>query len=176
MAAHTVWIGSIDSLLTSLYSEDNKDGTTTLKFPELNETYTFQGMAQAPVRRDLTELQKRAKSQCWSNNDLNHQGVDRGIQAFRDLFNQNPGKQGYLGTRYDIAYFGYNFDGVYTYFCYNDNSPFATGDGYDQADLTYAVITMDRECGAYKPGYYPWNSPSLWGKCDSGTRVCVHGV
>ena len=74
---------------------------------------------------------------------------------------------------FNIPYFGYNFDCVYVYFCYNDKGGYAKGDNCDIVDLNYTVLKMDQKCGSYKPGYFQWDSPSLWGKFASGTNVCL---
>lgn len=155
----------------------NEDGTTTLTFANLNETYTFNAKSVPTVRRDASnEIEKRApfgRTDCWRFQTLSRSGVDKGIRAFRDLFNSKPNERGYLGREWLIQYFGYNFDGVYVYFCVNTRDWWS--DSFEVADLDHGSYWMDQDCGPYSAGYYQWDSPSLFGKALSGSDVCAGG-
>lgn len=148
----------------------NDDGTTTLNFTERNEVFTFKPRRE-PAKTAVRGVEARdtppfGHNDCWGN-ELDHDGVDQGFQNFRGLWS---GAKMELGSAVGRFYRGYNNNGVYVYFCYNAPKGYDT---FGDEDLDFASYWMDSECGPYTDGFYQWDSPSLFGKCTSGTEVCL---
>ena len=157
------------------FNHDN--GTNTLIFHKTGQEINFMPRAPtaSPAKADV--LSKRSGAACWSAlAKLPTAGTDTAIQEWRDTTSEDlvyvgNGGSG-CGDNPDFPpYFGYNSGGVYVYFCFNSNDQ--AHDSADFNDVQFATLQMDQSCGAYVPGYYQWDSPSLFGKCASGTSVCV---
>lgn len=155
---------------------NHANGTNTLVFHEIGQEINFMPRAAITNSDDAGVLSKRFGSDCWTIfPNLPKAGTDDAIQQWRDATQQElvyVGNGGGCGQNPDFApYYGYNSGGVYVYFCYNSNAPLH--DSCDFNDVQFATLNMDQTCGPYVPGFYQWDSPSLFGKCASGTRVCL---
>jgi hypothetical protein len=164
------------------YDVNHVNGSNTLTFVNTDESFSFMPWNPAPTyvpkpnptktlleRSQPSEKAPVGHSDCWNFGELNHSGVDQGINDFRaELEDSDLG----LGIPDGYSYFGYNEGGVFVSFCTNTNDSGYT-DFFCTVDLNFATYWRDQDCGAYQPGYYEWDSPSLFGKCQSGTPVCL---
>ncbi|KAH7309052.1 hypothetical protein B0I35DRAFT_441300 [Stachybotrys elegans] len=148
---------------------NNADGTNTLIFRDLNQTFTF--VPRPALVDESPQIEKRqSESDCWNYDKLNVAGVDDAIRQLREYI-------GYYGvlvvgnTWGNPAYFGFNSGGVYAYFCWNTDMPLEAN--VNMRALDRYTSWMDRDCGPYMPGYSPRDSWILFGKCKSGTPVCL---
>ncbi|KFY12100.1 hypothetical protein V492_04095 [Pseudogymnoascus sp. VKM F-4246] len=163
----TQWSG-FESLPEGIYSGINHpDGSTTITSLDSGEIYDF-SLSAAPTqqtRRSDYAISRRGTS-CWGD-DLDHQGVDRGVDALK-LWAGN-GRDLFSGSVPN--YVGANVNGVYVYYCINQ----ANSQGnLNTEDINVALQNMDQYCTPYEAGYYQWSgSVELVGKCRSGTAVCL---
>jgi hypothetical protein len=155
---------------------NNPDGTNTLHFHDTDETFTFMPRAaEAEEPLDLTKRQGDfwpARAFCWNPPTLNRDGTDESIRQMRSHIRRDGNIS--VGQYSNWApYFGYNANGVYTYFCVNSGSS-GSYRSFNMGDLDWATSYMDSQCGAYMPGYVRFNQDpdKLFGKCVSGTPVC----
>ncbi|KAF9888818.1 hypothetical protein FE257_008187 [Aspergillus nanangensis] len=158
----------LPSLPNGFFSGVNHaNGSSTLSFEATGEVLTFK------PSHDQVRVQKRTPpfghTDCWTfQPELNHAGVDAGVAAFRNRLSFSGFD---LGHDAGPAYYGFNNDGVYVYFCYNTKA-IARGT-VEMEDLDFATYWTDVDCGPYKPGFFQWDSPLLFGKTLSGTAVCL---
>lgn len=156
------------------------NGSNTLFFPDLMQGFTFEPTAALETAN--TGSDAFGTFDCWTfQGELDHSGVDQGITALRHLvdISMTPtdggfdiGRFEYLFLYYDMPYRGYNYNGVYVYYC--RNTPSQGQDTISKNDINLSTYQMDADCGAYKPGYWEWaNSVTLFGKTYSGTPVCT---
>ncbi|KAL7910520.1 hypothetical protein GGI35DRAFT_479363 [Trichoderma velutinum] len=155
---------------------NHANGTNTLVFHEDGQSFTFKPLTPDTTPADTGALSKRSGSQCWTSfPKLPQAGTDAAIAQWRSVTQQTLQYAGNGGSACGGAsnfppYIGYNNGGVYVYFCYNSNDQGNDSCSFD--DVQEATLNMDQTCGSYVPGYFQWDSPSLFGKCASGTAVC----
>ncbi|KAL5350492.1 hypothetical protein ACLOAV_004061 [Pseudogymnoascus australis] len=129
------WAG-MENLPNGAYSGVNHpDGSTTMTFLDLGETYTFSlaEPATKQSRRSDYAIAKRDTS-CWGN-QLDHGGVDAGVRALKNW--AGTGGQTIISgnTR---SYHGFNNNGVYVYYCINRTH---SQGNLDIRDIDFALKT-----------------------------------
>ena len=167
-SAANQWAG-MENLPDGAYSGVNHpDGSTTMTSLDSGATYTF-GLVKSATeqtRRSDYAVAKRDTS-CWGY-QLDHDGVDDGVRALKNW----AGTGGVdLVSGNARNYYGFNYKGVYVYYCINNVH---SQGNLDINDIDFALRNMDSICARYEAGYYLWpGSPELVGKCGSGTAVCL---
>ncbi|KAH9212347.1 hypothetical protein DL95DRAFT_304397, partial [Leptodontidium sp. 2 PMI_412] len=103
---------------------------------------------------------------CW-HSQLDISGTDQAVQTLKNW----AGGGRTLRSCDRTDYFGFNYNGVYVYYCIN--APHVEGN-LNVDDINEALVAMDAICARYEASYYRWeNSAELVGKCASGTADCL---